>query len=85
MELDEQKYLYFLIILPVVAVLFLFNLYWKRKKQREFGDLEVIKRLSPERSIFKPFLKLGVLLLALIALIFGLVNPKIGTKVETVK
>jgi Ca-activated chloride channel family protein len=85
MELDEQKYLYFLFILPVVAVLFLFNLYWKRKKQREFGDLEVIKRLSPERSIFKPFLKLGVLLLALIALIFGLVNPKIGTKVETVK
>ena len=85
MELDEHKYLYFLFILPVVAVLFLFNLYWKRKKQREFGDLEVIKRLSPERSIFKPFLKLGVLLLALIALIFGLVNPKIGTKVETVK
>lgn len=85
MELDEQKYLYFLFILPVVAVLFLFNLYWKRKKQREFGDLEVIKRLSPERSIFKPFLKLGVFLLGLIALIFGLVNPKIGTKVETVK
>ncbi|WP_281227458.1 VWA domain-containing protein [Flavobacterium aquiphilum] len=85
MELDEQKYLYFLFILPVVAVLFLFNLYWKRKKQREFGDLEVIKRLSPERSVFKPFLKLAVLLLALLALILGLVNPKIGTKVETVK
>jgi Ca-activated chloride channel homolog len=85
MELDEQKYLYLLFILPVVAVLFLFNLYWKRKKQREFGDLDVIKRLSPERSVFKPFLKLSFLLLALIALIFGLVNPKIGTKVETVK
>lgn len=85
MELDEQKYLYLLFILPVVAVLFLFNLYWKRKKQREFGDLDVIARLSPERSVFKPFLKLGVLLLALVALIFGLVNPKIGTKVETVK
>ena len=85
MELDEQKYLYFLFILPVVVVLFLLNLYWKRKKQREFGDLEVIKRLSPERSVFKPFLKLSVLLSALIALIFGLVNPKIGTKVETVK
>src|SRR6187402_366269 len=85
MELDEQKYLYLLFILPVVVVLFLFNLYWKRKKQREFGDLEIIKRLSPERSIFKPFLKLGVLLLALIALVFALVNPKIGTKVETVK
>jgi Ca-activated chloride channel family protein len=85
MELDERNYLYLLFILPVVAVLFLFNLYWKRKKQREFGDLDVIKRLSPERSVFKPFLKFGVMLLALTALIIGLVNPKIGTKVETVK
>jgi Ca-activated chloride channel family protein len=85
MELDEQKYLYLLFILPVLAVTFLFNLYWKRKKQREFGDLEVINRLSPERSVFKPFLKLGAILLGLASLIIGLVNPKIGTKVETVK
>jgi Ca-activated chloride channel family protein len=85
MELDERNYLYFLFILPVLVVIFLINLYWKRKKQREFGDLEIIKRLSPERSIFKPVLKLVVMLLALVALIFGLVNPKVGTKVETVK
>jgi Ca-activated chloride channel family protein len=85
MELDERNYLYLLFLLPLLVVIFLYNLYWKRKKQREFGDLEIIKRLSPERSVFKPFLKLGVILLALIALIFGLVNPKIGTKVETVK
>jgi Ca-activated chloride channel family protein len=85
MELDERNYLYLLFILPILVVLFLINLYWKRKKQREFGDLEVIKRLSPERSVFKPSLKLGVMLLALACLIIGLVNPKIGTKVETVK
>jgi Ca-activated chloride channel family protein len=85
MELDERNYLYLLFILPILVVFFLFNLYWKRKKQREFGDLDIIKRLSPERSVFKPVLKLVVMLLALIALIFGLVNPKIGTKVETVK
>jgi len=85
MELDEQKYLYFLFILPVVVVLFLYNLYWKRKKQREFGDIDIIKRLSPDRSTFKPLLKLIILLLLLVTLILGLVNPKIGTKVETVK
>lgn len=85
MELDEKKYLYLLFILPVLVLLFLFNLYWKRKKQREFGDLEMVKRLSPESSVFKPALKLGILLLALVGIIFGLVNPKIGTKMETVK
>lgn len=85
MELDESKYLYLLFLLPVLAIVFLFNLYWKRKKQREFGDLEIIQRLSPERSVFKPFLKLVVILLVFLAVILGLVNPKIGTKLETVK
>jgi len=45
----------------------------------------MIKKLSPEKSVFKPILKLIVMLLALSALILGLVNPKIGTKMETVK
>ena len=45
----------------------------------------MVKKLSPERSVFKPVLKLVVFLLALACLIIGLVNPKIGTKMETVK
>ena len=85
MELDEIKYLYLLFILPVLVVFFLYNLYWKRKKQREFGDLDLVKRLSPESSYFKPILKLILMLLSLTGLILGLVNPKIGTKMETVK
>jgi Ca-activated chloride channel homolog len=85
MELDEKKYLYLLVLLPLLVVVFFINLYWKRKKQLEFGDLAMVKKLSPESSIFKPILKLIVLLLALAGLVLGLVNPKIGTKLETVK
>jgi Ca-activated chloride channel homolog len=85
MELDESKYLYLLFILPIVVLFFLLNLYWKRKKQREFGDLDLVKKLSPESSVFKPALKLIFMLLALTGIIFGLVNPKIGTKMEKVK
>jgi Ca-activated chloride channel family protein len=85
MELDESKYLYLLFIVPVLVLLFLYNQYWKRKKQREFGDLDLVKKLSPEKSVFKPVLKLIVMLLALVGIILGLVNPKIGTKMETVK
>ncbi|MBP4141298.1 VWA domain-containing protein [Flavobacterium sp. P4023] len=85
MELDEKKYLYLLFILPLIVLVFLANLYWKRKKKREFGDLEMVKKLSPESSVFKPVLKLVVFVVALLALIIALVNPKIGTKMETVK
>lgn len=84
-ELEEKWYLYFLIVIPVMTMLFLYIQFWKRKKQREFGDLDLIKKLSPEKSVFKPVLKLIVVLLGLTCLIIGLVNPKIGTKMETVK
>jgi Ca-activated chloride channel family protein len=84
-ELDEKKYLSLLLILPILVLLFLFNQYWKRKKQREFGDLEMIQKLSPEKSVFKSVLKFVVLTLAFVFLVIGLVNPKIGTKSETVK
>lgn len=84
-QIDEKIYLYFLAVIPVIVLLFLFNLYWKRKKQREFGDVELVKKLSPEKSVFKSVLKVSVLLLALASLIIALANPKIGTKMETVK
>ncbi|HBI01783.1 MAG TPA: VWA domain-containing protein [Flavobacterium sp.] len=84
-QIDEKIYLYFLAVIPIIVVLFLINLYWKRKKQREFGDVELVKKLSPEKSVFKPVLKITVLLLALASLIIGLANPKIGSKMETVK
>src|SRR6478672_1667403 len=84
-ELEEKSYLYLLIIIPILVVLFLYIQYWKRKKQRAFGDLELLRKLSPERSFFKPILKLIVVLLALACLIMALVNPKMGTKIETVK
>ncbi len=84
-ELEEKGYLYLLGIIPVLVVLFLYIQFWKRKKQREFGDWDLVKKLTPERSVFKPILKFVLMLLALIGLIVGLVNPKIGTKMETVK
>jgi Ca-activated chloride channel family protein len=84
-ELEEKGYLYLLGIIPVLVLLFLYVQFWKRKKQREFGDIDLVRKLSPERSVFKPALKFVLLLMALVGLIFGLINPKIGTKMETVK
>ena len=84
-ELEEHKYLYLLLLLPLMALLFLYVQYWKRKKQREFGDLILVAKLSPEKSQFKSILKFVVLVLALASLIMALVNPKMGTKMETIK
>lgn len=84
-ELEEGNYLYLLFLLPFLGALFLYVQVWKRKKQAEFGDLELVKKLSPNKSVFKPALKFFLIVLGLVFLIIGLANPKMGTKMETVK
>jgi Ca-activated chloride channel family protein len=56
MELDEIKYLYLLFYTTIIGGVIFFNSYWKVKKATQFGDLELIKKLSPDRSVFKPIL-----------------------------
>ncbi len=84
-QLDEKTYFYLLLIIPVMIVLFLLLQIWKKSTQKRFADPQLLKRLTPNRSSFKASLKLLVLILGLSFLVIGLVNPKIGTKVETVK
>src|SRR6056297_42304 len=84
-QLDEKIYFYLLFIIPVIIVLFLLLLVWKKKTQKKFADAALLKRLTPNRSFYKVTLKLILFLLRLCRLIIGLLNPKIGTKLETVK
>lgn len=83
--LDQPIYFYILFAIPVIVVVFLLLLVWKRTVQKRFVDKELLKKLSPSRSLFKSVLKVLVLCLAIACLSFALVNPKIGTKLETVK
>ncbi len=84
-QLDERTYFYLLFIIPVVVVLFAGLQIWKKRTRRKFADLTLLKRLSPDISNFKSTLKLIFFLFGLSFLVLGLVNPKIGTKLETVK
>ena len=84
-QLDEKIYFYLLFIIPVIVVLFLLVLIWKKRTQKKFANTDLLKRLTPNRSYNKSALKLIVFILSLGLLIVGLVNPKIGTKLETVK
>jgi Ca-activated chloride channel family protein len=84
-QLEEKIYFYLFFIIPVIVVLFVLLQLWKRSTQKKFGDLELLKRLTPNKSIFKATLKLILFLISISLLIIALVNPKIGTKLETVK
>ena len=84
-RLDEKTYLYLLSIIPVMIVLFVLLQIWKKRAQRKFADALLLKKLSPDRSQFKSILKLVLLLTGIAFLTLALANPKIGSKLETVK
>ncbi|TMM30106.1 VWA domain-containing protein [Polaribacter aestuariivivens] len=68
-----------------MIVIFLLVLWWKKSTQRKFSNPNLLQKLAPNYSTFKPVLKLVMLLLGITFLIISLVNPKMGTKLKTVK
>ncbi|RXG18083.1 Ca-activated chloride channel family protein [Leeuwenhoekiella aestuarii] len=84
--LEEKIWFWALLAIPVVVLLYFAVTLWKRTAQKRFVvNRELLEKLTPQRSVFKPVLKLIVFCLALACMTVALVNPKIGTKLETVK
>jgi Ca-activated chloride channel family protein len=82
--LEEEKFFWLLLIIPALIVLFSGLLIWRRSKQNQFASPEMLEQLTPDKSVFKTWLKFSLLLFAFAFLVLALVNPKIGTKMETV-
>ncbi len=84
-QLEEKIWFWVLGVIPLIILLFSLLQFWRYRTQKKFADAPLLKRLSPNRSVFKSILKVIVLCLAFFCLAIALVNPKIGTKLETVK
>ncbi len=84
-QLDEKVYFYLLGLIPVLLLMYLFHQWWRRRTRRKFADPALLRQLAPNRSRFKPQIKVALFLMALVLLVLGLVNPKMGTRLETVK
>ena len=84
-QLEEQKYFYYFAAVAVLLVAFLLVSLWKKNRQKAFADADLLERLSPEVSPFKAILKVITVALGLSFLIIALVNPKMGTKLKTIK
>ena len=84
-QLEETVYFYLLLVIPLIVIGFSVLIIWKKNIQKKHISSHLFKQLSPENSEFKPKLKIFLLSLVFIFLTIGLVNPKIGTQLKTVK
>lgn len=84
-RLDNIEYLYGLLLIPALILLYVLNRLWRRKALKKLGDMEIISLMMPGVSSGKPALRFILFLIAIVFLIFGLVNPQVGSKLEEIK
>lgn len=84
-QIEEPIYFYLFTIIPVIIVVFLLAFWWKKRTQKKFISTALLEKLAPNRSTFKSVLKLVFLVIGISFLVISLVNPKMGTKLKTVK
>ena len=83
-DLGNPHYQY-LLVLPLLILVTYFHLdHGEIKKQEQFADTVLFDKINPFRSKRKSVIKLILRILGLTALIVALINPKVGTRIETV-
>lgn len=84
-QIEEISWFWLGIIPILVMLLFIGDKIWKSNIQDNFLSKNALLRLSPNISSFKPYLRIFTILFSLIFLVLAMVNPQIGTKMETFK
>ena len=84
-QLEETFYFYFLLIIPILLMVFIYNKSWQQKTRKKYFSIKSFEFLNPEFSPSKVNLKSIIIFFTIIFLVIGLVNPKVGTELKTVK
>ncbi|MBP5497901.1 MAG: VWA domain-containing protein [Muribaculaceae bacterium] len=79
----NPEYLYLLLLVPLVAVVFIFNRIKRRKNIAHFGKAKVVRGLMPDVSPYKPWIKLSLELLLLVMVVIILARPRAGSHKTT--
>ena len=79
---EEPAYLYFLAVIPFIALVRWLLDRKQRKKLKLFGDPELLRQLMPDVSRWRPAVKFWLLQAALAMLIVMMARPQMGTRIS---
>lgn len=74
-----------LILLPIFALFYVLGIYWKNRRLKRIADAALVPSIFPELSSTRSILKFFLLRYALCFLLLGIIDPKVGTRLEEVK
>ena len=79
------EYFWFLLIGVLFFILYIFYNAWRRRSANRFGERKQLDGLMPGVSELKPVLKFILIIIGLVFLVIGIVDPQVGSKLEKVK
>lgn len=82
---DHPLYLWLLLLIPILAIIYLAWARKRKKRMLKFGDLNLLRQLSPSYSKYRPFVKFLLMEFTLALMIIMLARPQMGTKSSTDK
>jgi Ca-activated chloride channel homolog len=82
---EHTEYFIFLLIIPLLVGLYLFQHFKRKHDIRIIGDPQMIATLMPEYSQFRRNFKSWLVILAVILLIVAIAGPQFGSKLTEVK
>lgn len=81
----NPEYLWLYITMPLLLVIYIYLNIRKRKDVQKMGALSTLKKMMPELSLKRSYLKFWLIFAALCVGIFMIARPQFGTKVQTVE
>jgi len=84
-KLEHPEYLWILLLMPAMIGVLLIYRWWQLRAQKQFGVQNMLGQMAPGINKTRPYLKSIFVVLAVALLTLSLMNPKVGTQMETVK
>ncbi|MCR5758966.1 MAG: VWA domain-containing protein [Bacteroidales bacterium] len=78
----NDKFLWLLLLLPVLPLVYALVLRFRRARIRKLGDPALVEQLMPHYSSAKGWVRLVLIDLAIASLAIGLARPQIGAKLS---
>ena len=84
MKFASPEYLCLLILLPLLLAVYIYSNYRRNRNLRLYGDVQLLKSLMPDVSVYRPSIKFWLSFAALALIVVALARPQFGSKKETI-
>ncbi len=82
---EHPEYLYLLLIIPFLGFFYIYSMNIKKRRIKRFGNMEIVRKLMPDVSLKKQYLKYWLVSICIVLFIFLIAGPQFGSKLETNK